>query len=233
MTPENIDRIRVMYRDYYHQSVDSLPDGWFQIVRDFLYEMDGLGDLTDSVSIRFERTSSGAKAFCFPEMGRWTNAQMTTLGSAQTQLYLMSQQTCEVCGNPGASEDGHVYCIGHAGELAAKARREAGLYDEIHLLFPPGHGSAINLNVPDHLFDLLASTFRAILKVVERYEVVGKVLITRVEMDDGALFVRVRYTDLTYMFIGVQMEVNELISDLEMLSDEATRKHNLGGQNAS
>ncbi len=64
--------------------------------------------------------------------------------------------------------------------------------------------------------------------------IVGKVLITRVEMDDGALYVRVRYVDLTAAHLGTQMAINEMISDLEALSDEATRKHRLeGGSDAS
>ncbi|WSG96442.1 hypothetical protein U8P76_05890 [Rhizobium johnstonii] len=53
MTPDNIDRIRTMYRDYYHSSIDGLPDGWTQLIMDFLHAMDGIGDLTDSVSISF------------------------------------------------------------------------------------------------------------------------------------------------------------------------------------
>ncbi|MGO4566091.1 hypothetical protein AB4Z52_13670 [Rhizobium sp. 2YAF20] len=230
MTPDNVARIRTMYRHYYHPSVDNLPDGWWQLVMDFLHLMDGIGDLTDSVSIRFERGPDGVRAFVFPEMSRWSPDQMNTLRIAQHELYGLSQQTCELCGLPGAAEDGHVYCIGHAGG-DEKTAREAALYHEVRDLFPEVHGKAINLAVPEYMSNLLAITFRAILKIVVDEDIVGKVLITKVEMDGGALFVRVRYLDLEAVFMGVQMSINEMISDLETLSDELTRKH--GGSNAS
>ncbi|MGX9991575.1 hypothetical protein ACS4RR_020830 [Rhizobium sp. Z1P35] len=233
MSPDNIDRIRTMYRDYYHSSIDSQPDGWTQLIMDFLYQMDGIGDLTDSVSCRFERCPDGCRAFVFPEMSRWHPEQMDTLRVAQRELYGLSQQTCEVCGTPGAMEGNRVFCIGHAGGAAEKAAREAALFDEVHMLFPPGHGASINLAVPNHLFDLLSTTLRSIHKVVKQEDIVGKVLITRVEMDDGTLYVRVRYHDLPAVFLGTQMAINEMISDLEVLSDEATRKHNQGGPDAS
>ncbi|TAV04563.1 hypothetical protein [Rhizobium ruizarguesonis] len=130
-------------------------------------------------------------------------------------------------------EGNRVLCIGHAGGAAENARREAALYDEVHMLFPPGHGSAINLAVPNHLFDLVSTTLRAILKLVESEDIVGKVLITRIEWDGDALFVRVRYQQLEAVFMGVQMSINEMIADLEALSDELTRKHNAGGSDAS
>jgi hypothetical protein len=234
MSPDNIDRIRTMYRDYYHSSIESLPDGWTQLIMDFLYQMDGIGDLTDSVSCRFERCPDGCRAFVFPEMSRWHPEQMDTLRVAQRELYGLSQQTCEVCGNPGAMEGKRVLCIGHAGGVDEKvALREAALYDECRILFPPVHGSAINLRVPDHLWDLLSTTLRAILKLVENEDIVGKVLITRLEIDDGALFARVRYNDLEAVFMGTQMSIGEMVADLETLSDELTRKHQHGGSDAS
>ncbi|ANP84455.1 hypothetical protein [Rhizobium leguminosarum] len=233
MSPDNIDRIRTMHRAYYHHSIDGLPDGWTQLIMNFLHAMDGIGDLTDSVSIRFERCPDGCRAFVFPEMSRWHPEQMNTLRIAQRELYGLSQQTCEICGNPGAMEGKRVLCIGHAGGVAEKAAREQALYDEVASLFPEGHGSAIDLGVPEHLWDLLSTTLRAILKLVESEDIVGKVLITRIEFDGEALFVRVCYQNLEAVFLGIQMSINEMISDLEVLSDEATRKHNLGGSDAS
>lgn len=233
MTPDLIDTLRVMYKAYYHPSIDSLPDGWYTLIKDFLSEMDGIGDLTDSVSVRFERGPDGLRSFVFPEMSRWHPEQMNTLRVAQRTAYGLSQQTCEICGQPGLPHDGSVVCIDHKDAGARKAGREEALYAEVCSLFPQAYGSAINLSVPDHLWQLLSSTLRSILKVAERYDIIGKALITRIEMDGEALFIRVRYVDLTYVFLGAQMEINELISDLEMLSDEATRKHNLGGSDAS
>ncbi|MGO8034974.1 hypothetical protein [Rhizobium leguminosarum] len=232
MKPENIEHLRTIYKHCYHSSVDSLPDGWVALIDDFLLALEGIGDLNTAVSIRFERGADGLRSFVFPEASRWHPQQDAALRVAQRTLYGLSQQSCETCGNPGAMEDGHVWCPDHAAAAAAKVRRAADLYAECRTLFPPIHGNAINLDVPDHLFDLVANTLRSILKAVERYDIIGNVMITRVEIEDGALFVRVRYTDLTFGFIGAQIEINEMIADLEMLTDEATRKHNLGGSDA-
>ncbi|MEY9198412.1 hypothetical protein ABIA16_003528 [Sinorhizobium fredii] len=118
MTPEQIDHLRTMYRNYYHDSIDSLPDGWFTIVTDFLGEMDGIGDLTDAVSVRLERTPSGLKAFVFPEMSRWSNEHMHQLRTAQRTLYGLSQTTCETCGKGAVYAPlvaGRFFCAEHDG----------------------------------------------------------------------------------------------------------------------
>ncbi|MGO7353850.1 hypothetical protein ACCS66_03840 [Rhizobium ruizarguesonis] len=233
MKPENIGHLRTVYKRYYHPSVDRLPDGWIALIDDFFLSLEGIGDLNTAASIRFERTASGLQAFVFPERPLWHPRAILSLHTAQRELYEQSQQTCEVCGNPGAAEDGHVWCIGHAGELAAKARREAALYEECRALFPEVHGEAINLAVPDHLFDLLSTSLHAIHKLVVSEDIVGKVLITRLEIDDGALFCRVHYSKLGAVFQGTQMAINEMLADLEVLSDELTRKHKPGGSDAA
>ncbi|MBX5164765.1 hypothetical protein [Rhizobium sp. NZLR4b] len=230
MKPENIQHLRTTYKRYYHSSVDSLPDGWVAIIDDFLLALEGMGDFLEPASVRFEQTPSGLKAFAFPEVSRWHPEQMNALRIAQRELYGRSQQTCEVCGNPGAIEEGHVHCIGHAGDDPAEARAGA-LYQECRVLFPEVHGNAINLDVPDYLFDLLANTLRAILKLVVKEDIVGKVLITRLEYDRECLFVRVSYNDLETVFMGVQMAINEMVADLEALSDELTRRQQ-GGSDA-
>ena len=97
MSPDHIDIIRTLYRDYYHQSLDQLPDQWFEIVMDFLHEMGGIGDLVDSVAIRFERDVDGCRTFIFPEMSRWSDAHLRTLISAQRRLYKQSQLTDGTC----------------------------------------------------------------------------------------------------------------------------------------
>lgn len=111
--------------------------------------------------------------------------------------------------------------------------KEEVLYQEVRELFPEVHGSAISLQVLDHLWDLLSTTLRSVHKLVVSEGIVGKVMITRLEMDDGALFVRVRYYNLSAVFLGTQMAINEMIADLEALSDEATRKHQHGGSDAA
>jgi hypothetical protein len=232
MSPDLVERIRVMHRRYYHQSVDTLPDGWFKIIDDFFRVINSIADLTDGVSVRFEKTASGLKAFAFPEMSRWHPEQDIALRVAQRTLYGLSQQTCEVCGLPAQPGGNHIRCVEHA-TVDLKVAKAETLYQELRDLFPPVHGKAIDLNVPNHLFELFASSLRSILKLVIGEGVVGKVLITRVEMDDGALFVRVRYQNLTAVDLGVQMAINEMVADLEALSDEATRKHQQGGSNAA
>lgn len=232
MSPDQIERIRMMHRRYYHQSINVLPDGWYKIVDDFLHLISSIADLTDGVSVRFERTPSGLKAFAFPEMSRWHPEQDIALRVAQRTLYGLSQQTCEVCGLPAVLEGNRIRCAEHAA-VEPQVSQSQALYQEVRDLFPPVHGNSINLDLPDFLHDLVANTFRSILKLVIREGVVGKVLITRVEVDDDALFVRVRYQNLTAVFMGTQMAINEMISDLEVLSDEATRKQNSGGSDAA
>ncbi|NEI64964.1 hypothetical protein [Rhizobium leguminosarum] len=234
MTPENIDHLRTVYKRYYHTTVDSLPDGWVAIIDDFFLALEGVGDLNEAVSVRLERTLTGLKAFAFPEVSRWHPEQSNALRAAQRGLYGLSQQTCEICGNPGAADgDGPVLCIGHATEAAGELDRAKVLYDECRILFPEVHGKAIDLSVPDYMFDLLSNTLRAILKLVVEEDIVGKVLITRIEWDGEALFVRVRYQNLEAVFMGTQMAINEMVADLETLSDELTRKHQHGGSDAS
>lgn len=97
MSPDHIDILRKLYRDYYHQSLDDLPDTWFGNVMDFLAEMDGIGDLTQSGEIRFEADVDGLRAFVFPEMPRWSDAHLRTLVDAQRRLYTQSQLLAGMC----------------------------------------------------------------------------------------------------------------------------------------
>lgn len=114
MTPENITRLKTLFRDEYHDSIDTLPDGWVSIIEEFLAEIDAIGDLTDAVSCRFEQTPSGLKAFCFPEMSRWLPEDMNALKIAQRTLYGLSQQSCEVCGEPASGRTNDRFlCASH------------------------------------------------------------------------------------------------------------------------
>jgi len=244
----NVDiagRLRAEYEYLWHDSMFELPDGWTEplvVLLEKMYRLSTVGPsnfMTPGIitwcQVRVEVYMSSAIAFASPMMPshHWHPDRALACIEALSEFHGKTQETCSVCGAEGhlrmrmlgSSREG-VYCDLHHLATVEKMDRAMALYTECRLLFPEVHGTAINLDVPDHLFDLLSSTFRSILKVVDRYEALGKVLITRVEMDDGALFVRVRY-DLTYAFIGVQMEVNAMIADLETLSDEATRKHNL------
>lgn len=113
MKPDFIERMRVKHSKYYHQSIDTLPNGWYQIVDDFFHVINSIGDLTDGVSVRFERTPSGLKAFSFPEMSRWHPEQDIALLVAQRTLYGLSQQTCEICGLPGMPVGKKIRCVEH------------------------------------------------------------------------------------------------------------------------
>ncbi|WP_288430149.1 hypothetical protein [uncultured Agrobacterium sp.] len=113
MNLDLIERIRAMHCKYYHSSIDTLPDGWYPIIDDFFHVINSVSDMTDGVSVRFERTASGLKAFAFPEMSRWHPEQDIALRVAQRTLYGLSQQTCEICGLPGIPAEKQIRCVGH------------------------------------------------------------------------------------------------------------------------
>jgi hypothetical protein len=232
MKPDNIDRIRNDHRAYYDQSIDSLPDGWFTIVSDFLHIVKSIGDLTDSVSVRFERTPSGCKAFCFPEMSRWHPEQSIALRVAQRSLYGLSQQTCEMCGNSGERHGHTVLCNEHKDDAEAKVQREDALYNEVAVLFPEGHGSRINLAVPAYLEPVLAKTLRDVLVVVLREDLAGAVQITMIEMREGMLFTRHRYTGKAQDHIAAQADIDDHMRHLDRQSEELWRKHGGDGDAA-
>jgi hypothetical protein len=254
MKKEIADKLSLEYEYLWHESMREMPDGWIKPLVKMLDRMESLSTVKPSsfmtpslllwVNLRVEVEDSGAFAYATPMIasGRWHGPMALECITALSEFCGETQETCSVCG-----ADGHlrmrilggyregVFCDEHKDVHRGDAARTHAdaLYQDVRDLFPEVHGSAINLNVPDHLRDLLASTLRSIHKLVIAEDIVGKVLITRIEMDDGALYVRVRYVDLTAVFMGVQMAVNEMISDLEVLSDEATRKHQHGGPDAS
>jgi hypothetical protein len=235
------DKLSKEYDYFWRDNLRELPDGWTEplvSLFDQLYKLSAIDATGDSaliaVDLYVDIKANRAFAFATPILPSrwWTDGRRKALVDALIDFQSTTMKTCTVCGNPGVAVDGQVRCLDHSDADPAKARA-AALYQEVRDLFPSVHGKAINLNVPDHLWDLLASTLRSIRKLIVAENIVGKVLITRLEIDNGALFVRVRYNDLEAVFMGVQMAINEMISDLEVLSDEATRKHHHGGSDAS
>lgn len=238
-------KLRIEYEHLWHDSMRHVPDGWIDPLVKMLDRMEGLSDIDPSysrdpeglatwVKIRIEVSSICAAAYVTPlePAGKWRPGRALACIDALSEFAGQCSETCSICGLLAVPDGNRIRCAEHAaGDL--RLSRAQALYQELRDLFPSIHGNSINLDLPDFLHDLVANTFRSILKLVIREGVVGKVLITRVEMDDGALFVRVRYQNLTAVFMGVQMAVNEMVADLEALSDEATRKHNLGGSDAS
>lgn len=237
MRPENIGRMRRSYGPLCHDSMNDLPDGWASIIGEFYHAMESIGDLVDAVSVRFEHTESGLRAFVFPEMSRWSNEQMNALRLAQRSLYESSQRTCETCGKEGGPADfGRALmflCSKHKSSETDRRAREQALYNECAILFPWGHGSAINLFVPAHLEELLAKCLRQIKDVVvaEGGYLIGKITITRIAMIEGQLFVRQTYNEMPAGAVAAMVEVDDIVRFLEAQSDELTRMH--GGSDAS
>jgi hypothetical protein len=231
MDKANIDKLRTEYPDYYHVSIASIPDGWTALINDFLQEMHGIGDPLDAVSCRFERTTSGLKAFAFPEMLVWSVGQMTTLRAAQRQLYQMSRCHCEWCGTTPAEAVGmgdHVtffLCQEHKISAEAKLGEQVRRFEdrikfrtEVSALFP-AHTHMVSLHVSDHNTEILQQTLRAILKIVVERGHIGKVLVTKVGESEGQLFMRVTYAD-DFGDLATEEEINDLVHFAHHQSDK-------------
>ncbi len=251
MKKEFADKLRIEYEYLWHDSMAALPDGWVtplvkmldrlyalsNVNRSMSYDPEGLATW---VNLRIEVQDSCAFAFATPMIpaARWNGPRAVECIDALNELHGQTQETCSICGAEGhlrmrilGGDREGIFCEDH--KHTRRVDRTDALYQEVRDLFPDVHGKAIDLAVPDHLWDLLPTTLRSIHKLVTAEDIVGKVLITKIEMDDGALFVRVRYQNLTAVHLGIQMAVNEMVADLEALSDEVTRKHQGGSDAAS
>ena len=230
MDQKNIDRVKDAYPAYYHVSIASIPDGWTALIDDFLQEMHGIGDPSDSVTCRFERTTSGLKAFAFPEMLVWSVGQMTTLRAAQRQLYQMSRCHCEWCGTTPAEavalgdHVSFILCKKHKVSAEAKLGEQVKRFEdrvafrsEVSALFP-AHTQMTSLHVSDHNDHLLRQTLRAILKIVVERGHVGTVLVTKVEETGGQLFLRVTYSG-DFSDLSTEEEINGIIHFAHNQSD--------------
>jgi len=102
MKIENQQRIRDAYPDLFDASISRLHDGWTDIIMAFIRDFHDLGEgMMSPGEVRFERESTGIKAFVWPnpEM-QWTATKTHAVVDMQRQLHFSSQSTCEWCGAP-------------------------------------------------------------------------------------------------------------------------------------
>lgn len=227
MKPENVKKLQSLHAKYWHDSAASLPDGWTNIVAEFLGSMDDLGDLEDAVSLRFERCSDGLRAFAFPEMSRWHPQQMNSLKIAQRNLLHGSRETCEWCGKPAeATKLGDRVTIYLCEEDATIAREKltakVEAFDErirfrgeISILFQDH--SNVWLSVSDVNMPIMRKALLDIKKIVEDRGLIGKVFVTKVLESEGQLFISARADQADP---ASQFEIADIIKNAEWQSDQ-------------
>ncbi|WP_105432747.1 hypothetical protein [Neorhizobium sp. T6_25] len=251
MKKEIADRLSKEYANLWDDSMRVIPDGWITPLLTMLDRLYGLSDvdrksyqgegLSTWVDLHIDVSPIVAIAYATPlkPAGKWTPGRALACVEALAEFSVQTGETCRTCGEPGIMRlDGieGIYCDQHRDEEAAKIDKYAALYDECRVIFPAVHGKAIDLHVPDFLYDLLASSLRKIKQVVEDEGgyLEGKIKITRLEMIDGQLHVRHVYDQMPAGAEPAMMEIDDTIRWLEGQSDELVRKHNSdGGSDAS
>ena len=230
MKPENINKLQALHGKTWHQSIAVLPDGWTNIVGEFLGSMDDLGDLTDAVSLRFERSADGLRAFAFPEMSRWHPEQMNGLRIAQGNLLHSSRETCEWCGKGDAEpmqlsdRQSFFLCEEHRQaareELAAQVSaydERVRLRDEMTSLFQPM--AVLSIQVSDHNLTILRKALLDIKKIVDERDLAGKVHVTKIMESESQLFMSARCDKADP---ASQFEIQDIIKHAEWQSDQAS-----------
>lgn len=229
MDQENIRHLSGFYPALWHESAASMPDGWAEIIAEFLGDAADVGDLLDAVSCRFERTQSGLKVFCFPEMTKWNEEQHAALHEAQRLLYQLSQVTCETCGQPGGpvqigERATFFLCEEHGqkarAELAEKVKafdERLMLRDEMSVLFQPM--AVASLSVSDRNFPILQKALIDIKKIVEERDLIGKVFVTKIMESEGQLFLSVRCDRADP---ASQFEIADIVHHAQWQSDQAS-----------
>lgn len=230
MKPENVKKLQSRHGKYWHNSVTSLPDGWTEIVGQFLGSMDDLGDLADAVSLRFERCPDGLRAFAFPEISRWHPEQMNSVRIAQHNLLHTSRETCEWCGKGNAGpvelgdrvtfflceEDGNLA----REKLAAKVKafdERVHFRGEVSVLFQ--EHSNVWLNCSNHNLPILQKALLDIKQIVESRDLIGKVFVTKIKESEGQLFLSARCDKVDP---ATQFEIQDIIKHAEWQSDQAS-----------
>lgn len=228
MKDENIGHLRRKFGPVYDNSIHDIPDGWAGIIGDFLQFLEDLGDLTDAVSCRYERTPSGLKAFVFPEMSRWHPEQLHALQAAQRTLYGLSQQTCETCGKPAIyPPTARFLCIEHDAAVQRDLAELEAITAELEAILPYKHLRDFDLGIPVLLRELIYSTLRQINQIVESEDLIGRVFVIKIEVSENQLFLNVRY-DRDFP-AAIRSNIDDLIKHAERQSDEIAR----GGSHAS
>lgn len=96
---------------YYHESMDTMPDGWIGPLVDLLQAMRQLSLVEPVlkpvvevwVSLRIEHGRSGAMAYAAPLLPsqHWSPARSMACVDALSTFTFAVQQTCSICGHPG------------------------------------------------------------------------------------------------------------------------------------
>lgn len=239
MKQEKIDRVRAAAPDLFHSSIASLPDGWTDIMTTFLQDVSDLGEgMLTPAEVRFERSTSGVKAFICPNPDmQWTEAKALQLIDAQRRLTISSQHTCEDCG-----ADGHLVPLGdrvtfflcqeHEDKARQKLTAQIEEFDErirfrgeISILFQ--EHSNVWLHVSDHNTLILRKALSDIKKIVEDRDLIGKIYVTKVTELEGQLFLSVRYDPL--VDVATRLDVDDIVHHAQRLSDEASLAEGKGG----
>jgi hypothetical protein len=250
MKKEIADNLAKEYSNLWDDSMRDIPDGWVTPLVDMLDKLEGLSNVARSMSydaeglatwidIRIEVSPICAAAYVAPlkPAGKWNPARAFACIEALSDFSGQCAETCRTCGEPGIMRLGGgiegIYCDQHRDEEAAKIDKYAALYDECRVIFPVVHGKAVDLHVPDFLFDLLARCLRKVKEVVldEGGFLEGKIKITRLEMIEGQLHVRHVYNEMPAGATAAMIEVDDTLRFLVAQADELTRKR--GGSDAS
>ncbi len=230
MQQDHFHQLQALHGKYCHGTVATLPDGWTDIVKKFLGEMDDIGDLVDAVSLRFERSADGARAFAFPEMSRWHPHQMNSLRIAQRDLLHVSRETCERCGKGNAApiavgDGGFFLCEEHTAEVQEQLTAlteamddRARFRDSVSDILPPT--TALLLPMTEYNTAIMRKALLDIKAIVEAKGLVGHVTATKVVESEGQLFLTVRFGP--QVDPGAQFEIADIVKHAEWESDQAS-----------
>ncbi len=234
MQQDHFHRLQALHGRYCHGTVATLPDGWSNIVGQFLGTMHDLGDLVDAVSLRFERSADGARAFAFPEISRWHPDQMNSLRIAQRNLLHASRETCERCGLGNATpvsvgERAFFLCQEHTAEVESKLASLAEAMDQrarfrekVADILPPT--TALLMRMTDYNTTIMRKALLDIKAIVEAQRLVGHVIVTKVVESEGQLFLTVRCGP--QVDPATQFEIADIIKHAEWQSDQASLEVN-------
>lgn len=110
MTPDQIVFLKT-FDHYYHESMDTLPDGWIGPLVDMLQAMRQLSLVEPVVrpmvevwvGLRIEHGPTGALAFAAPllPIQHWGAERAFACVEALSTFTFTLQETCSVCGHPG------------------------------------------------------------------------------------------------------------------------------------
>lgn len=232
MQQSNFHQLQALHSRYCHATVATLPDGWTDIVGQFLGAIDDLGDLVDAVSLRFERCPDGARAFAFPEMSRWHPHQMNSLRIAQRELLHGSRETCEACGKGNAEpvsvgEQALFLCQEHQASVKAKLHKLTEAMDErarfreqVTDILPPT--TALLLPMTDYNTRIMRKALLDIKAIVDANGLTGHVIVTKAVESDGQLFMNVRCGP--QVDPATQFEIADIVKHGEWESDQAHLK---------